>query len=34
MVHEKTDENKIYFNIFTFHILTHYTIFIHLYDNI
>ena len=28
------DENKIHFNIFKLHVLTHYTTFIQLYDNV
>lgn len=32
--HNKNNENKIYFNILKFYILTYYIIFIQLFDNV
>ena len=31
---DDNDENEIHFNIFKLHIITHYTIFIRLYDSV
>ena len=34
IVYDKDDENETYFNIFKLHIMTHYVIFIRLYDSV
>ena len=32
-VRDENDENETYFNIFKFHVMTHYVTFIRLYDS-
>ena len=34
IIHDDDDENGIHFNIFKLHVMTHYTTFIRLYDNV
>ena len=33
IVRDKNNENKTYFSIFKFHVMTHYAIFIRLYES-